>query len=233
MQFLAPQPPFDLRFSYNQDGSIAADWLADESTGVANLFRLHLTLENVLFEQLCDHDSSTGITKVLTTSERTMDLKDLTPLARYSLRVTSENDYGSSDFSQQLDFDTRPSPPSPPRDISIEFAARPDDDSKVDGVLRWKAPCNRNGNFSNYVVALIGRSEEFSVSEATNSEEMTLRDLKRGFKYDVMIQANNSDFAGVASQLSFVAPSGSKSSIDPPILLFLSFLKFQFRSKKT
>lgn len=228
MHFLAPQPPRDLRYSENEDGSIAVDWQVDDSTGIAELFNVHVTL-NELSSDICDDDSSTERSKTLQTKEKFYELQNLKPFSRYSIRITAKNEFGFSEFSEALEFDTNPSKPSPIREFSIVFEST-GNDSQVDGILIWKAPCNLNGIFSSYAINVTGKKgkfEEVLSDELTESENITLSGLDRGTELSITIQANNEGVDGEPVNFLFFTPSG-REFLPPAVWRCLTILsKFQ------
>lgn len=200
--------PNDLRDFFSRDGSVTVDWQVDDVTGFAGLFNVYVTLENEMSSDVCDGDSSQGETQKFQTEELSYELKNLKSFSQYSIRVTSENDFSVSEFSEKLEFDTKPSKPTQVREVSIVFESIPENDSEVDGILSWKAPCNMNGIFSSYAITVTGKSEEVLIKQTTETENITLSRLNRGIELNITIQANNKEVDGDPVSYSFFTPSG-------------------------
>lgn len=188
-------------------------WTADNSTGYANLFKVYVTFENTIYENLPGCDFPTKKTATYERYETYIELTYLAPFSRYSVRVIAANNYGVSSHSKKQFFNTQPSTSSSPRFISIEFIDDNNEALSLSGVLRWAPPCKLNGLFSLYTVSLKGSRlgyDDHSITQASSYQSLTVNELKRGYKYDVKVQAISSGFTGQSEKFHFTAPSGSK-----------------------
>lgn len=191
-------------------------WSADNSTGLANKFKVVLTLESSFDENIPnDCNFPIGVESISYSTETKMNLTNLQNFSKYSVRVAAMNDYGVSDLSKKLYVNTRPAAPSSPRDLSISFDSSITDERKVLGILKWASPCRLNGKFSLYIISIIGIRrglDKHSIKKATSFQNITLDDLRRGYRYEAKVNAINLDFPGAFETFSFNAPSGSKLS---------------------
>lgn len=199
----------------NNDNSITIQWSVDNSTGIANSFKVHLKFEDTIYEVADGCEQEVRKDQIIETKEARLELSNLEAFSKYSLKVIAENDYGVSDFSKKHLFTTKPSNASSPRDISVfSFKPKERDEFGVIADLRWKAPCKLNGIFSFYITKLkesrVGYPD-LSVTEASSFRNLTIPYLKRGFSYEVRVQAVTSGFTtGEFGKFIFVAPSGSE-----------------------
>lgn len=148
--------------------------------------------------------------------ESKIRLPNLEPFSNYSVGVSSLNDYGTSNMSHKFLIISQSSAPTSPRNISIDFLQHDTDDKKIIGVLRWEAPCKLNGLFSLYMIKLKGSRVGFSSdisSDATTYPRFTYNNFKRGYSYEVTVQAINSKSFGVIGKIEFFTPSGSKKEV--------------------
>lgn len=190
-------------------------WEADNSTGIAKYFSVEVEYVAPIFE-LGECEAFAGHSRIYASSESSINLRSLEPFSNYSVRVSSQNDYGKSNMSQKYFIVSKSSAPSSPRNISINFQRNNEDDSKVVGVLQWKAPCRLNGLFSLYTISLKGSRvgfDDHSSTDAASYQNFTYKNLRRGYEYEVKIQARNSESPGEISKFNFTTPSGSKKQI--------------------
>lgn len=197
-------------------------WSADNSTGLADKFKVFLKLEASFDENSPEDCNSPSLSEsALYPSEAKISLKNLQNFSKYSVRVASLNAYGVSDLGKTLYINTKPAAPSPPRYLSIIFDFSISDEAKVLGILKWNQPCSLNGKFSLYIISLHGSRpglEDHSIKKATSFQNITLDDLRRGYRYEAKVKAVNLDFQGAFETFSFTAPSGSKN--------YLHFIRF-------
>lgn len=232
---LGPQSPININSSTNDDNSVVVKWDADNLTGIAKLFKIHVTYENTIYEEVSGCDYALKKSSTFETMNSQTVLTHLEPFSRYSLRIVASNDFGHSEPSKKYFFNTKPSPASPPRNVAIAFASNNDNEMLISGTLRWDAPCKLNGPFSLYTIALKGTKTGFddqSIKEATSFQNLTVMNLKRGFNYEAKVQAVNQGHQGnfgASERFFFTAPSGSKFD---DVLVFFSHLcqKFLFLS---
>lgn len=214
LTFLGPQPPIDISTTVYENNSIVVDWTPDNSTGYAKLFKVYVTFENTIYETPLDCDSHQKKTMIFEVSGTHIEAENLEPFSRYSLRIVAVNDFGISGHSKKHFFNTKPSPPSAPRDISIDLDDINNGGLTVSGTLKWSQPCHLNGLFSLYTITLKGSNpinpDEHSLVEASSIQNLKLGILKRGYQYDVKVQALSSGFVGDSGIFSFDVPSGSK-----------------------
>lgn len=199
----------------NNDNTVTVKWSVESSTGLTNLFKVHLKFEDTIYEVPDDKcEAEVRNAQIVQTTDTQVELTNLEYFSKYSLRVIAVNDYGKSEFSKKHVFTTKPSNASAPRDISaISFRSISSDEFAVAADLRWKAPCKLNGLFSLYTVTLKGSRTGFpdhSLTEASSYPNLTVAYLRRGFEYDVKVQAVSSGFTGESEKFSFVVPSGSE-----------------------
>lgn len=211
---LAPRPPIDVRLTANDGRSVEVAWDVDESTGLAKLFKVYLTFEGTNYEEVADCENLVATVSVNETSDRHLHLQNFEPYSRYSLEVSSENEFGISNRSEKLKLNTRSANPSPPREISVKMIPNDFDDSKVSAVIEWKPPCRPAGVIELYSISWQGSRKGFeghSKVGASSFLNYTTDDLRRGYNYEVKVKAFNSEkFSGEVEKLSFTAPSGSE-----------------------
>ena len=198
---------------YSDSGDVRLDWDVDESTGIAEKFKVYLNFEETIYEQEEDCEDNFQKQFVLTTSTPSINITNVQPFLKYSARITAENPYGISDRSNKVLFNTGPSIASPPRHPSISFI--PDSDNfKISAILNWSAPCKLNGLFSIYTISLqgskIGFEDHLIGTEGTSYSYLNLKDLKRGYDYEAKIQAGTDGYSGEPLKFAFKAPSGSE-----------------------
>lgn len=187
--------------------------MADNSTGFAKTFKVHLTFENSIYETQNGCDPVQKKKMSFETDESRIQLRNLEPYSQYSVKIESHSEYGISDPSRKHSFTTHPGKASAPRDIFIDFTPHDDNSSLVIGTLTWSPPCYINGRFDLYTVSLKGNRENFpedSRIEASFDQNITFDDLRRGFEYEFRIQAVNEKQGGKMEKLLFKTPSGSK-----------------------
>lgn len=208
-----PQPPVDILTTVHENNSIVVQWTADNSTGYAKLFKIHLTFENSIYEKPLGCENSFKRTMILETHGTSIELTNLEPFSKYSLKLVAVNNYGVSD-KKKVFFNTKPSSSSPPRGIAIEFIDNENEESSIlNGVLKWLLPCKLNGLFSLYTITLKGNRpgySEHSITEASSYPHIEIRNLKRGYNYEAKVQTLSSGFTGLAEKFHFTVPSGSK-----------------------
>lgn len=225
---VGPQPPININALANDNGSVIIKWDADNLTGFTKLFKIHVTYENKIYEEISGCEYSLKKTSVVESTNNQTEIRNLEPFSRYSVRIFASNDFGHSEPSKKLFFNTKPSSASAPRKISIQFSSKSDDETKISGTLSWNAPCKLNGPFSLYTIALKGSKTGFSdqsIKEASSFQNLTIKNLKRGFNYESKVQAVNQEFFGASETFFFTAPSGSKLK-DKRELLLLFIIKF-------
>lgn len=213
---LGPQAPIDLKYSISDDGHVGLMWTADNSTGLADKFKVVTNLEASFDGNIpndCNQPSLSEST--LYTSQPKIIIKNLQSFSKYSVRVASFNSYGVSDLSKILYIITKPAAPLPPRNLTIIFDYSTTDERKVLAILKWNQPCNLNGKFSLYLISIHGKRpglEDHSIKTATSFANITFDDLRRGYRYEAKVKAVNLDFPGAFETLFFKAPSGSENS---------------------
>ena len=234
--FLGPQPPMDIIISVNEDNSIVAQWTADNSTGYAKLFKIYVTFEKTIYEIPPGCDIPPKKTKIYEQPETNIELINLEPFSKYSLKIVAVNDYGVSSHSKKQFFNTKPSPSSPPRDISMEFIDNRKDTENISITLKWNPPCNLNGFFSIYTISLKGRRSGCSdhiITEASSYENLTVYNLKQGYNYNVKIQASSSGFTGLTESFFFTATSGSKFRVLKKLFNLILFVCSSIRRRSS
>lgn len=233
---LGPQPPININALANDNGSVIVKWDADNLTGFSKLFKIHVTYENTIYEEISGCDYLLKKTSVVESTDNQTEITNLEPFSKYSVRIFASNDFGFSEPSKKHFFNTKPSSASAPRKITIQFASKSEDGTKISGTLSWKAPCKLNGLFSLYTIALKGSKAGFSdqsIKEASSFQNFTIRNLRRGFNYEAKVQAVNKEFFGASETIFFTAPSGSKLKHKrEPLRLFLQFIFFQVPLEK-
>lgn len=196
----------------NDDNSVTVEWIPETSTGVASGFNVKVKFEttNYFINSNCAYVLRKKFVKQ--TSDSKVKFDNLEPFSSYSVVITSTNSFGSSEPSPKHSFMTKSSKPSAPQDILIEFIPG-EEPSNISAILNWSAPCKLNGVFSLYLISLKGVREGFeehSIVESTSYQSFEIKDLKRGYHYEVKLQAKNAEHVGEFEPFSFVAPSGSK-----------------------
>lgn len=209
---LGPQAPTDVSITISENNTVELKWIADDSTGLADVFKVHLTLENIFYPRSPECSYEIGKSFVLDAFESSLKLSNLEALSSYSVKVSAHNDYGASSSSKKQTFMTKALPPAPPTDIAVSFIMNTDE-SKISGILKWKDPCKLNTQISFYTITFKGTRSGYASHSSTNASSfrnITLNDLKRGFDYEIGVQAVNSDFPGEVARFTFKTPSGSE-----------------------
>jgi hypothetical protein len=213
LHFLAPQPPTNITSEIYANNSAKLRWVADDSTGIANLFRVQATFEKTIYEPVDGCEPVQRKKLNLEIAEAEALLEDLEPYSIYSVKLESQNNYGISDPSKRFSFRTKTAEPSTPRDFSVEFSDS-SSGNLVDGTVTWKEPCHPNGRVEFYSIKLIGSragiEDEEQRKNMTGERSITFVGLRRGFNYELHVKARNRETFGKAKKFSFKAPSGSE-----------------------
>lgn len=212
---LAPQPPDEIR-ALAGDNDVEVKWKANNSTGYADYYHIHVKFVKFLYDFGRNCDKKVKNVTVEEATELSKKLTKLMPFSQYALKILATNSFGSSNFSDEILFNTNPSSPSAPRNPKVRLQVN--DNSTISAFLTWEPPCMMNGKFSLYTITMNGQrktSGSDKRTEACTTEEFEFHNLESGFKYDVEIQAVNqkqgsSQIFGKVAKFSFETPSGSK-----------------------
>ena len=214
--FLAPQPPDEIRALVGSDNKVEVIWKENNSTGFADYYQVHVTFEKFLYDfgKNCDKKIR-NVTKLEATEART-ELTELFPFSQYKVKIRASNRYGKSNFSENFEFNTSPSSPTKPRNITVQIKNH--ENSSISAILSWESPCMMNGKFSLYTISVNGHRkgrDSDKRTEASSTTSFELINLSEGFVYDIEIQAVNqnsgsSKIFGKVAKHSFVTPSGSE-----------------------
>jgi len=191
-------------------------WKENNSTGFADYYQVHVTFEKPLFDfgKNCDKKIR-NVTKIEATEAKT-ELTELFPFSQYKLKICASNKYGKSNYSESIEFNTSPSSPSKPRNVTVEI--KDHGNSSISAILSWDSPCMMNGKFSLYTITVNGHRKGVASdkrTEASSTSQIELLNLSQGFEYDIEIQAVNqnsgsSQIFGKVEKFTFLTPSGSK-----------------------
>jgi Fibronectin type III domain len=192
------------------------EWVADNSTGFAKTFKVHVTFENSIYEMVEGCDLVQKKKMSFEATESRLHLTNLEPYSQYSVKIESQSEYGISDPSRKHSFTTKLSEPSPPRDVYIDFSPDDFNQSLIVGTVNWSPPCHPNGRIEFYTIKLNGRrgsSSDIARTEVSFETNFSFIDLRRGFKYEFEVKAKNAEFYGEATKFSFKTPSGGKFEV--------------------
>lgn len=207
----------DVEFIVNLNNTVFVKWSPNNSTGFTDYYKIHLKLQRLLYDISTECPWNFKNYSIIEALENHHHLNDLAAYAEYSLKITSINAQGSSNFSQELFFRTYPSTSSPVRDISVDFKTH--ENSSLSAHLTWKPPCVLNGQFSLYTVSMHGSRKGFGSQEgieAGQMNEIDLNNLKMGYTYDVEVKANvlksneHGNIIGESAKQKFLTPSGGE-----------------------
>lgn len=186
-------------------------------TGIARSFTVNITHLETLYvvPEEC-HFTDDQITVIV--NETQYSTINLNPYSMYEFNVYAENGVGRSEASTSLIFHTLPSSPSPPRNLSIEYAPLDIADSlaNVSGKISWLSPCFANGNITGYKIKFSGTKEnhenhDFSKKLFQNINSTTT-DFLLDYNYKIQVAAFGVGFQGEPSLFEFKTPSGSKQT---------------------
>ncbi|CRK94349.1 CLUMA_CG007863, isoform A [Clunio marinus] len=205
----APQPPFNIRSTSNDDGIINLRWDVNNSTGFAEEFLIEIVHEKTVNKEIKICHSNFTRRILLNSTENFVGVPPLEPFSIFQVQVKAVNSEGSSDFSEKHKFQTNVAIPTPPRNISVKFVTNNADDSTVTGIISWDPPCKLNGPFSLYLISLAASGKIInSKTKASSFTNVTFDDLKRGAVYEVKVQVANSKFTSESEIMTFDTPSG-------------------------
>lgn len=192
--------------------------MPENITGIARSFNVNIkhlkTLYHVPEECVFTDDQI-----IVIVNETQFSTINLNPYSEYEFNVYAENEVGKSDVSESKIFQTLPSSPSPPRNLSIEYAPLEiaDSISNVSGTVSWLPPCFSNGNITGYKIKFSGTKEnhenhDFSKKIFLNKNSSTISDLFLDYNYKIQLAAFGVGLQGEPSVIDVKTPSGSKNS---------------------
>ncbi|KAG5684087.1 hypothetical protein PVAND_013336 [Polypedilum vanderplanki] len=207
----SPQAPNNLKVSLLANNSIDVTWQANNLTGFADYYKIHVILHKTLFT--IDDDCQKifrNVTIIESSSEQEI-ISNLLPHSNYKIKILAVNKYGKGNFSEEAHFTTLPSKPTKPRDVKINYEHN-EGNENLKAEITWKPPCFMNGIFTLYTIKINGHRNGLKnhvETKATSNPKLMIDDLKLGYNYEVEIQAvNQNNIYGDVLKHKFIAPSG-------------------------
>ena len=192
--------------------------MPEKITGIPRRFNVNITHLKTLYHvpEEC-HFTEDQITVVV--NETQYSTINLNPYSEYEFNVCAENEVGRSNGSESKIFQTLPSSPSPPRNLSIEYAPLDIGDlvTNVSGKVSWFPPCFSNGNITGYKIKFSGTKEnhenhDFSKKIFSNKNSSTISDLLLDYNYKIQLAAFGVGLQGEFTVINVKTPSGSKKT---------------------
>lgn len=202
-----------------EDNTIELSWQSASAIKSSETYELNVTLTKILYHQANDCSIANLESKIFSSNRTFYVLNNLVPFSKYSFSVKSVSSSKYSEASSPITFRTKPTKPTKPRDPEISFFDNESDDH-VKGIIKWKTPCEVNGNSLTYLIHLIGKRKHYDhhiIIEEVTSEQFETSKFKRGYHYDAHIKAKNQKFIGDNLEMNFFTPSGIPTKIDNAI----------------
>jgi hypothetical protein len=175
-----------------------------------------VTLTKILYQQTNNCSSINFKSKFFSTEGTSYVLNNLVPFSKYSVSVKSISSSIYSEPGPLIYFQTKSAKPSEPRDLKVIFFDDECDHQHVRGQIKWKTPCQVNGNSLTYLIHLVGTRKHYDhhiIIEESAIEQIEIMKFKRGYNYNVHIKAKNQKFIGDNLEMDFNAPSGVPSEV--------------------
>ncbi|XP_015789802.1 Down syndrome cell adhesion molecule-like protein 1 homolog [Tetranychus urticae] len=195
----SPDPPTDIKTSDVKSRSVKVNW-APSFSGNSPIQRYHIYLREYHNEVTFSSHQNRNLT--IPNSETSWTINDLVPLTNYTICLTAVNEIGQSEPSQLVKFQTDEEVPNKAPDHLKGYAL-----SSRSIKVAWNSPEARysfgkiNGYYVGYRPVDSGDASVYKTITISDDfrPEITLTNLERKTKYEIVVQAFNSKGPGILS----------------------------------
>ncbi|XP_012279804.1 tyrosine-protein phosphatase 10D isoform X2 [Orussus abietinus] len=160
-----PSPPAKLEITDVTETNFTLNWKKPEYlAGYLGNFEVNLKWEPAyLVPDWCEHGASRtdNITDIDGSSLSYSYVLGM-PYSNYSAEIRAKTGAGWGEFSDPTDFQMKPTVPGAVSNLTYATFASKNDSNVLTTILRWRLPCDLNGNLERFRVSIRGTREGFA-----------------------------------------------------------------------